>query len=232
MILLKSLSIWGQMDKNITERSEITYVFSEQYSFNIVVYKKFLTWYNSSEMETKKWMASNIKGDWNIVDAGANIGMYTLPFSMLANSGRIFAFEPTDTIDILKENLNRYNVSNVTLINAPLGSKTEKKQDNIYKIWEEAPENRTYDFITIDDYFDGQNVEKIDLIKIDVDSYDYEVLLGAENVLKKYSPLVIVELNHALFLRNHNPKEAIQWMLSQGYNNPICLDGENYFFRR
>lgn len=214
------------------EKVEITYNFLNFNSFNVIVYEKFKDWYNSSEIETKKWMASNIQDDWNILDAGANIGMYTLPFSTLASKGKIFAFEPTDTIEMLRENLKRYHSSNVVLINTPLGSKTESRQDNIYKIWEEVPENKLYNFISIDDFFKEQKIERLDLIKIDVDSYDYEVLLGAENVLKKYNPYVIVELNHSLFLRKHKPKEAIQWMLDRGYEYPICFDGENYLFRR
>jgi FkbM family methyltransferase len=211
---------------------EVTYNFVDMKSFGIIGYQEFAWWYNVAEKDTKKWVSNNIKCNWNIIDAGANIGIYTLPFSILANNGQIFAFEPTDTIKMLEENIKRYNLSNVVLINYPLGSKTEIKQDNIYKIWGSPPENKLYNFTTIDDFCLNQKIERLDLIKIDVDSYDYEVLLGAEKTLKKYDPYVIVELNQALLLRNHNPQEAIELMNDLGYKNLNCFDGENYLFKK
>lgn len=72
----------------------------------------------------------------------------------------------------------------------------------------------------------------VDLVKIDVDSYDYEVLLGGKQFLTEQNPLVVVELNHALGKRNHNVQEALDYMSSINYKLKFILDNENYIFSK
>ena len=188
-------------------------------------------WFSSAERNTKQFLCDYIKPNFTIIDAGANIGMYTVPFAKLATQGKVYAFEPTDTIEMLKANL-QYNscTDNVVLCNQPLGQFDGKKQDIVFKVWSQnIVDNKEFDFITLDTFVTTNNL-KVDLIKIDVDSYDYEVLLGGRKVLTEQNPLIIVELNHALGKRNHNVNEALVYMESIGYNLSQVLDGENYIF--
>lgn len=195
-------------------------------------YEQFVNYYPKCEMETKKWGVENCKEEWVIFDCGANIGYYSILFAKLASKGFVYAFEPTDTIIKLKKNLEFHQIKNVSLINIALSDKTCTKKDKIYKIWGSEPENTHFNFITIDDFVDRENIRKIDLIKIDVDSYDFEVLKGAKKTLNTLNPFVIVELNHALSLRNTSNYEAIEWMVSQGYDSGLVLDYENILFKK
>jgi FkbM family methyltransferase len=188
-------------------------------------------WFTAAERTTKQFLCDYIKPNFTIIDAGANIGMYTVPFSKLATEGKVYAFEPTDTINMLKTNLSFNNCSdNVILCNQPLGQFDGKKQDKVFKVWSQnVIDEKEFDFITLDTFV-AQNDLKVDLLKIDVDSYDYEVLLGGKNFLMAQNPLVVVELNHALGKRGHNVQEAVEYMTEIGYNLQQILDGENFIF--
>jgi len=190
-------------------------------------------WFTSAERNTKEFLCDYIKPNFTIIDAGANIGMYTVPFAKLAYEGKVYAFEPTDTIEMLKENL-AYNSceSNVVLQTQPLGEKDEIKKDRVFKVWSQGiVDDKEFSFITLDTFV-KTNQLKVDLIKIDVDSYDYEVLLGGRQFLTEQSPLVVVELNHALSKRNHHVQEALNYMESIGYKLKFILDNENYVFEK
>ena len=75
-------------------------------------------------------------------------------------------------------------------------------------------------------------LDRLDCIKIDVDSFDFEVLRGAEATLRRYDPWVVVELTYALAKRNQSVPEALEWLYSLGYRHAHVLDYENYAIRR
>jgi len=129
-------------------------------------YDEFLNYYPDCELETKKWIVDNCKDDWIILDCGANIGYYTILFAKLSNKGKVYAFEPTDTIEKLKNNLKHHKITNVKVIHKALSDITGVKKDKIYKIWGKEPEFKNFEFITIDDFIKVENISKIDLIKI------------------------------------------------------------------
>jgi tRNA G37 N-methylase Trm5 len=86
-------------------------------------YEEFASYYPNCEVETKRWWVENTKPDWVIFDCGANVGYYSILFSQLAPAGVIYAFEPTDTVDMLRANLAENAVRNVEVHRLALGSK-------------------------------------------------------------------------------------------------------------
>lgn len=200
-------------------------------SFTVSVYSEFKTWVSEAELQTKQWFVDHIQDDWNIIDAGANIGMYSILFSRLASNGKIYCFEPTDTVELLRMNLTRHHANNAEAIRQALGSEAGEREETIYKIWGSASgvEKKQFPFTTIDVFISERDF-KTDLIKIDVDSYDYEVLLGAKETLLSQRPWVMVELNGALSLRGFHPEMAQKWMNELGYHVVNIFDGENYLF--
>lgn len=153
-------------------------------------------------------------------------------FSRLAPDGRIFAFEPTETIDLLRTNLEHHHCANVIPLQVALGRKAGVYEEDIYRIWGEPPERQPYTFSTIDATIDELELDRLDCIKIDVDSFDFDVLRGAEKTLKRFNPWVIVELNHALSKRNQSVPEALEWLYSIGYSRAHVTDYENYVLKR
>lgn len=195
-------------------------------------YPFFIDWYKTGEPNHKKWWWNNIKPEleWTMIDAGANVGIFSIIFGKKAK--KVYAFEPTETIHSLEKNLLANNITNVEIINKALGYKDETKKDRIYHIWDGAnPLNEIFEFVTIDTFVEERK-EKIDAIKIDVDSYDYEVLMGARNVLLKQRPIVIVEVTDvALHLRQADSQKILSFMKDEmNYELKQILDGENYLF--
>lgn len=195
-------------------------------------FKEDAEWYKAAEKNTKSFFISMIKPNFTIIDAGAQIGMYSALFSKLAYDGRVHCFEPTDTINLLNANLEFNNCKNVETHQIALSNKDGEYEDVIYKQWSQNKvDQKKFKFSTLDTFIKSNNLT-VDLIKIDVDSYDYEVLVGCRQTLTEQSPIVVVELNHALSKRGFKPEDAIKFMNLLNYKIDKILDHENYIFKK
>ena len=87
-------------------------------------------------------------------------------------------------------------------------------------------------FYRLDDFIAQNRIARVDCIKIDVDSFDFEVLRGAERTLREHNPAVIVELNDALAKRNQHAGEALAWLAARGYRQARVLDHDNFVLQR
>jgi FkbM family methyltransferase len=195
-------------------------------------YDQFLGYYENCEPETKRWFVEHVQPDWVILDCGANIGYYSILFSRLCPNGRVYAFEPTETADMLIDNLKHCGaLHNVDVLRFALGAQRGDFEDAIFRIWGAAPERRVYPFTTID-VFVAERRLVVNAIKIDVDSFDLEVLKGAGQTLVDQDPYVMVELNHALSVRQQSVPEALHYMAGLGYRECESYDHENFLFKR
>jgi len=196
-------------------------------------YDEFLWYYPQCELATKKWFVDHVREDWCILDVGANIGYYAILFSQLAPQGHVYAIEPDATsLQKLQRNLKHHEVRNVTVLNYAVGKSTGMIEDDIYNLWGTPPTRKSYPFITVDALVKEKALSRVDAIKIDVDSFDFDVLQGAQETLIQYNPYVVVELNHALNLRNESNAKAIRWMAGLGYTDAVVLDYDNFAFKR
>lgn len=191
-------------------------------------YDEFLWYYADCEPVTKHWYVRNVRPDWVMFDVGANIGYYTILFSRLAANGMVHAFEPTSTVEMLRANLAHNGCANVQVHQLALGSQSGQVEDNIYRIWGEKAERQAYPFARLDDFVAQHAITRLDCLKIDVDSFDFDVLLGAENTIRTLKPTIVVELNHSLSLRNQSNMQALEWLRSLGLTEVLCLDGDNF----
>ena len=154
------------------------------------------------------------------LDIGANVGKYT-NLLLEETSAKIISFEPLpkafeDLISIEKKNPKRVRVFNLALGEnnkiLELNHSDEKSQKATFI--NDFKELSFYDFkknkkikskvVTLDSfYFDNQDLfnKNIDLIKIDTEGFEFEVLKGAKEIIKRKSPKYIqIEFNwHQLF---------------------------------
>lgn len=198
----------------------------------VAYYEEFRDYYPYCELETKHWFVENVRADWWIFDIGANIGYYTILFSQLASAGRVFAVEPTATAKMLRTNLEHNGAGNAEVHEVALAATTGEREDRIFRLWGTEGEVKTYPFYALDDFIARHGIERVDCLKIDVDSFDFEVLRGAERTLAEKNPVVVVELNHALGLRNQGVSEALAWLARRGYRKALVLDNDNFVLRR
>jgi len=146
------------------------------------------------EYSLQKFIELHLKPDDTFVDAGAHVGY----FSVLANHlcREVYAFEPTpEVFEVLKRNAHGRNIKtrNYALsdINGSIfmfshkipGSGANSKYFNRGNAVKSAV--RT---IRLDDV-----VPKADFIKIDVEGMEFEILRGAERILRECHPVVAAE---------------------------------------
>ena len=92
------------------------------YAIELVAYFENLRqWYaGESEPETAKWMFENVRPHWNVIDAGAHVGYYSMFLGHLAHEGRVWAFEASPvTFEKLLQNFDhnrtRWNVEPICI---------------------------------------------------------------------------------------------------------------------
>jgi hypothetical protein len=133
---------------------------------------------------------------------------------------------------MFETNVSHNGCRNVILHRRALGQYPGRRVDGVYRIWGSPPEELEYDFTTIDHLVQELNLARLDCIKIDVDSFDFEVLMGGERTLERFDPWLIVELNHALALRGYSNTAALSWLIDRGYRQCLVLDYDNFILRR
>lgn len=139
------------------------------------------------------------KGDC-FFDVGANMGHWT--FAVAAQEVKVFSFEPNPTnFRMLKNSieLNGWN-HRVTLVEKALWNKSGEKLEFFlsedrhnsgtsslirHSLIESTNSVITVETVTGDDYIRLNQIDKIDLMKVDVERAEYEVLFGFQDSFKK-----------------------------------------------
>lgn len=140
------------------------------------------------------------------VDGGANIGVYTVvASSLVGDSGKVYAFEPADeSYLLLDKNIKINNQNNVKMYQLALSDKVgETKLHHIdnaptsYSLGTDEHSSDSYEVIkttTLDLIAENDNIDRVDVIKLDVEGAEELVLRGASTVLEKHKPVVIFEI--------------------------------------
>ena len=135
----------------------------------------------------------------NCLDIGANIGTHSVILSKLFKN--IYSFEPQkEVFDILKLNIQINKCKNVILNNFGLG---EIKKEMTMQCYDKdkpkniggisiADDNNGCEKIQINT-LDSLNLSNIKFIKIDIEGYEYNALLGGINLIKNNKPYIIFE---------------------------------------
>ncbi len=138
------------------------------------------------------------------VDCGANIGLWSIVASYsLGEKGKVFAFEPNPgTAEKLRRNLSLGNIENVQLFEAAVGDASGQLLLKAEPAHNQArivamPDQSTIVVPTITLDCKLSNL-KIDACKIDVEGYELNVLVGAQELLRRHKPWLCVEFNTIL----------------------------------
>ncbi len=174
---------------------------------------------------------SLVKKNDVIFDVGANIGETTLNFAKkTGENGKIHSFEPDPINYISVEKNIRINDFNNILLN-PFGLGNEEGKFKIYTVDENnrgmnrivnstdnISNHREITITRIDDYVKNNNIKTINLIKIDVEGFEFNVLKGALEVLNKFHPILFIELdNQNLKDQGSSANELITYLVENEY---------------
>ena len=144
----------------------------------------------------EKVKSLKLKGTY--IDVGANIGNHTVFFSKFCDSDNVISIELDSKIfEVLNKNVEDLKLTNVTTLNIGVGEKyklvktsdIDKTNVGMTKI---VGENGDVVVDTLDSLL--SDINDITLIKLDVEGYEKNVLLGAKELIKKHSPIIIAEL--------------------------------------
>ena len=80
---------------------------------------------------------------------------------------------------------------------------------------------------TLDQFVAEKNIEHLDLIKIDVEGWEKFVLLGAEDILTNYSPIIMMEFTESnTFSAGYMVQDLYDILVAKGYIWHEIINGE------
>lgn len=149
-----------------------------------------------------------------ILDIGAHIGCHTLMYAKMNSNANIYSFEPQSKIfTVLEKNIIQNQICNVTLFNKAVGDKI--KQVHMESFITDGPNANTkfnYDGSNMFNLgglslgtsgeqvsminIDSLHLSGCDFMKIDVEGAEQLVLVGAQNTIKAFKPVICYECNY------------------------------------
>lgn len=178
---------------------------------------------------------NEIKGDGDLLDVGANIGIMTYHMSKTFPNRTTLAIEPMPSnISVLKRVVEKYGLDNVKVIETAVGDKDDEKiemvlpkQGNVklqglsHVVHDSIREWNEGDKFTMTSNKLDTLVEerKIAGIKMDIENYEIFALLGANNILKRDHPVVYLEL-----WENDNRDKCFSLLESHGYKAYVQIE--------
>jgi FkbM family methyltransferase len=171
------------------------------------------------------------------IDVGAHVGKYSIPAAKNA-AVTVVALEPDEyNFGLLKKNVALNHLPNIICINKGAYSSpgkisfyTTEQGEGMHSIFKQAEskQEKKIEVDTLDNIIEQLNTNSpVSLMKIDVEGAEYDVLQGAEKILQKYHPGLIVEIWQHDPARLARVKEYLQRF---GYKNAQHLDKDNVHF--
>jgi FkbM family methyltransferase len=153
------------------------------------------------------WFVRSLRPGDTVVDAGANIGWYTvIAGKRVGDAGRVYAFEPDpEAFALLERNVRVNGLHNVVLEQKALSDAPghielfiapDNKGD--HRIYQPEGEHRAsvqVEAVTLDDYF-RDAPEGVDFVKSDTQGAELVILKGMRGLIEK-SPSLVMAFEYA-----------------------------------
>jgi len=150
------------------------------------------------------------------LDIGANVGLWSR--DLVDNFAKVVAFEP---VAVFRECLEK-NVTGANFFISPLALGDHDTQATMI-ITEGNSGHSHLDPATLGTgdvqvvKLDNLNMEDVDYIKIDCEGYEYRVLQGAEQTVKRCRPIMVIEQKpHDAYSKDYGQFAAIELLKSWG----------------
>lgn len=186
------------------------------------------------EKELLDVVSRSINPEKDVLDIGANVGLFSVLFSKSINSDRkVLSVEPSDAAyGRLKRNLERNGCENLVLHNGALGATVATGQLH------SVPGKEEYSSLKPLTHIHTRDLEKTStevsltpldqlvqeftiepaFMKMDVEGAEFEVIKGAIKTLQKYQPIILSELDNKLLANfGTDAKEVVAFLEELGY---------------
>lgn len=218
-------------------------------------YRRFFktTKYTSpTEVERHEYMfyISYLYEGMTVFDVGANVGEFSLLFSHFVKSrGKVYAFEASSSMfERVTKVCQLAGRSQIVLNHKAVADKEGMLQLHVYDDehsgWNSLADRPLHQYginvkpthieeveaITLDRYCQENNITQIDLLKIDVEGAEYQVLLGARQMLETQSiRCCVFEFGGTTFDMGNDPNEIEAYLSKFGYEIRNVVKGDPVF---
>lgn len=211
------------------------------YVFSLFIIKK-LPW--DKKEKDFIFFLNKINDGGIILDIGANIGVMSYHLATKKSKSQIISFEPVPVnYANMEKIIDKYKLSNIQIHKYALGD-TEGEIEMVLPVVNSVKKHGLSHVVhkTITDYNEGdifkvpvkkldevpelnQEGVKINGIKIDVENFEYYVLNGGANLIKKHRPIIYAEL-----WDGENRKQTFDLLRSIGYSINVVDKGKLAIF--
>lgn len=164
-------------------------------------------WTGFHELHEFLFLHKFLTNDMVFVDVGANLGEYTLFAAKRLTRGKVLSFEPLPKMcALLEENVKLNQFENVSLFR--YGLSDEDSRLPIHEIDNEHEglstfypgERKIKNLVEVslkpfDQELNNYAINRIDFIKLDIEGGELGALKGAVNSIKRFKPVIMVEIN-------------------------------------
>lgn len=203
-------------------------------SFKTPYYKLFLTTSPVAmvlfgnpheEREEERWLDGILREGDVVIDAGANIGTFSLKAATLVkDSGQVFAFEAHPaTVCILRRNIKLNKSRNINITGKALGDRdgfvsfSTEAYDDVNHVVSGEENGFKVPVSKLDDIKEIKNLKKIRCVKIDVEGYELPLLQGAEQTISKAEYVLFEAYAPNCKRFGYTLDELFAWFISRGY---------------
>ncbi len=185
-----------------------------------------VAFFGSYEPESREIFRTVLPVGGVAVDVGANVGWHTLLMARLVGeSGRVLAAEANPSVRKRLEanlELNRfrqvevipYAITNAEGTVAFHGPDADDSDSGNGYLVEDATTGRDgtirVEARRLDDIVPAARIERLDLLKIDVEGFEWPVLQGAEQTIEKYRPHIVFEYDADYASRGGGTPELLE----------------------
>lgn len=213
-----------------------TEVFGYQMKLELGDYIQRSIYLGTFEPSESAQVRKYLKPGMTFVDVGANVGYYTLlAASLVGPRGRVLAFEPSPyAFDRLVETITRNNLSQVCAVQSGLSDGLGEGR----LFLPDALGNHSPSMVPngggrpinvrvrrLDDWLAEHEVDRVDLMKIDVEGFEPNVIKGAAKYIQRGRVRAILcEFNkYWLELNGSSPSQLYDLLTSSGF---VLAQGE------
>lgn len=171
---------------------------------------------------------AGLKSGGAYVDIGAHVGGFAIPVALRYPDVEVYAFEPVPrTRSWLQANLARNGATDrVTVFDCALGSEpgevtmtgVDGVANHIAEAGKAGPGSVTVALKTLDSLL-LDSVARVDVIKCDVEGAELLAMKGAEQILRRDRPVLVLEIDRRFTPRfGYEPDELFAYLTGLGYS--------------
>jgi FkbM family methyltransferase len=174
-------------------------------------------------IDERRIVRTLVKPGNRVIDVGANVGYYLLMIKSIVGDAGVVCFEPEPANLVeLRRNVARNFLVNVHIVNAAVGADSRRvgfTRGINGRIAMEDQADITVETVALDSVVR----ESVDFVKIDVEGYEAQVLLGAERVITQYQPTLFVEVHPRLLTDGYSVADIVGFLRSH-YNKVLFYE--------